>query len=134
MSKQKVYQVLSNSLVALNNCIDSHNKEWEDRWADVINDVMKNAPSGSGIDNGTTLEMEISMNSLTESEKLIFSFGYHFMNEDGYYDGWESYVLTVTPSFTNINLKFKGKNRNDIKDYLHDVYYDWLNEEVEYNP
>jgi hypothetical protein len=53
------------------------------------------------------------------------------MNDAGYYDGWTDHIVIVSPSFDGIDIKISGRNRNDIKDYLHDVFHAALTEEVD---
>ena len=93
----------------------------------TINRVMSTAPSGSGIDNGTRIDLAKS-----NARELHFTFDFHFMNGAGYYDGWESYKLKVTPAFVGgLDMHITGKNRNDIKDYLYEMYDYWLKSEIE---
>ena len=68
-------------------------------------------PSGSGIDNGTTVLM---MNQ----GKAMFMMGFHHMDEHGCYDGWTQHIVTVRPTLTGYTYTCSGPNRNDIKDYL----------------
>jgi len=83
-------------------------------------------PSGSGIDSGTTLDFDKSSGS-----KLVFSTSYHHMTEDGMYDGWTEHVVTVKPSLMfGFDLAISGRDRNDIKEYLHEVYHDTLMTDV----
>lgn len=132
-----LYQALSSLIDARARCIDKAATTEGDQhahWADMcdmhtdrINDIMKNsAPSGSGIDSGTKLDWDLS-----EPERLVFDVGYHHMNDGGYYDGWTEHAISVRPSLQfGFTLKISGRNRNKIKDYLHDVYYTWLTQEV----
>jgi hypothetical protein len=83
-------------------------------------------PSGSGIDSGTKIDLDKS-----HAEKIIFYFGFHHMDENGFYDGWTEHTLVVTPSFTGINLRIGGRDRNQIKEYLYDTYDYALTCEVE---
>ena len=124
--KRKNYQALANRIIAKNNCIDTKNWEWEEKHLATIEKIMTSSPSGSGIDCGTKIDLEKSTD-----EKLIFYCGFHHMNENGMYDGWTEHEIIVTPSLAfTINIKITGKNRNQIKEYLHDVYYWWLIEET----
>jgi hypothetical protein len=123
---KKIYQELAMLLNAQENCLKSGNSGWFELHGDAIADIMRNAPSGAGIDAGTAIDLKASRNG----EKLVFTFSYHFMNEVGYYDGWGEYRLTVRPSLmSGIDLTITGSNRNEIKDYLYDVYDMWLNQE-----
>lgn len=87
--------------------------------------VRKNMPRGSGIDCGTELDMDRS-----NPNKLVFIVSYHHMDEHGGYDGWTEHKIIVVPDLAfQFNLGITGRNRNDIKDYLHSVYAAALNEE-----
>lgn len=84
--------------------------------------VRKHAPSGSGIDAGVHL--------LTETpQKLEFSCDFHHMDDHGMYDGWTNHKAVVTPTFSGLDIRITGRNRRDIKDHLHDVFYHWLTSE-----
>ena len=122
----KTYQNLSSIIDARLTCIQRSNETWITGHEDMIYEIMKTSPSGSGIDDGTLIDLDKST-----GEKLIFSFSYHHMNENGYYDGWTEHRLIVTPSLQfGLRLRITGPDRNQIKDYLYDVYREWLNEEL----
>lgn len=71
-------------------------------------------PSGSGIDSGVKFEIDKSA-----PEKLVFSVPFHHMDENGYYDGWTTYKMTVKPSFwSGFDIKITGRDKNDVKEYL----------------
>lgn len=125
----KIYQKIASLVEAIANCKKSANTEWEMRHGDFIDAIMRNlAPSGSGIDSGTKFLLEESM-----GEKLVFSFGFHHMNEGGFYDGWTEHKLTVRPSLSSgFAMTISGKDRNGIKDYLYDVYSCFLNQEIDW--
>lgn len=112
-----LYQLLAQALVAHANCVKSNNGEWQDRWTDRIDQMERMLPSGAGIDSGTTIDRDAS-----SGEKLVLRTQYHHMNDGGYYDGWTDHTVTVRPSFDGIDVSVSGRNRNDIKDYLHEVY------------
>lgn len=88
-------------------------------FADEIRELVEeHMPRGSGIDAGTSLDFAKST-----PEKLVFDTSFHHMNEVGYYDGWTEHVVTVRPTFdSGFDLTISGRNRNQIKDYLHDVF------------
>ena len=111
-------QALSQALVAKKNCDQRNDHIWSDKWQERIDQLCKLLPSGSGIDNGTYFSINLS-----SEEKLIFGTQFHHMTEDGYYDGWTTHTVTVTPTFLGIAVKVGGQNRNDIKDYLQDIYF-----------
>jgi hypothetical protein len=87
--------------------------------------LMDSAPSGSGFDNGTTID------KLSTANRLIFNTSFHHMNEDGYYIYWTSHRVIITPDLThNFSIRITGKNKRDIKEYIGDEFDYWLNEEV----
>jgi hypothetical protein len=110
--------ILASTLQALANCIASGNKEWEEKHGDNIDAILENLPSGSGLDAGMKLILDEC-----SPKKLVFSFGWHHMNEDGYYDGWTDHRLIITPSFSGLDMRITGNNRNGIKEYLYDLFY-----------
>ena len=122
----KIYQELARCFDALSNCIKEQNAVWAEKWEQGIEDIMASAPSGSGIDSGTIINLSDST-----SDKLIFNCGFHHMNENGMYDGWTEHKIIVTPSLAlDFHLKITGKDRNCIKDYLSEVYCSWLDSDV----
>ena len=127
----KRYQVIASAVQARANCaktLDTH-QEWFDRWTETIENETRNLPSGSGIDAGVKFDFDKST-----AGKLVFHFGFHHRDAGGYYDGWNDYTLTVTPSPQfGFHAKITGVNRNDIKDYLYEIFQYALAEEVSTN-
>ncbi len=103
------------------------NEEWADIMREKIDNIMKGSPSGSGIDSGTRI---VTKNS--GRGKLVFAADYHHMDENGYYDGWTEHLIIVTCDLIGLNIRITGRNRDDIKEYLSDVYYQWLMEDVDW--
>lgn len=92
---------------------------YKDVHEEAIEGYCELLPSGSGIDSGVKFNWGKS-----KPEKLIFDFAYHHMN-DGQYDGWTEHSVIITPSLPNkFNLKITGRDRDDIKEYLYDVFND----------
>ena len=122
----KLYQKIASSIQAHKNCIESGNKEWEDNHSVTLMEYSNLLPSGSGFDSGTTIDIEKST-----PNKIYLNTSYHYMNGNGFYDGWYEYQVIVTPSLANvIELRIVGKNTpNDIKDYMQELFYDTLAEE-----
>src|SRR5215210_5555471 len=85
---------LSNTFQAFSSCKRSNNA-WQEKHKKRVEAILEALPSGSGIDNGVTFIWDKS-----SPERFVFTFGYHFMNDNGYYDGWEYYRMVVTPSFS----------------------------------
>ena len=126
-----LYRALAGALIALRNCQNSKNTEWEGRHHDRIEKLTKDfMPSGSGINSGTDFDFAVS-----KPERLVFTTSFHHMNDGGSYDGWTDHTVIVTPSLWNdFDLRITGRNRKDIKDYLHDVFREALRQEVEEFP
>jgi len=124
---RKRYQVIATAAQARINCEEKGNTEWFDRWTETIEKETAELPSGSGIDSAPKFDFDAST-----PEKLVFDFGYHHMNEVGYYDGWTDHRLIVTPSLQfGFHLRITGKDRNQTKDYLYEIFQSALSEEVE---
>lgn len=107
------------------------NSAWEIPAETRLRQLCKFLPSGSGIDYGTKLDRKKS-----NSEKLVFEFGFHHMNNGGFYDGWTDHTAVVKPSFDGIDLQITGRDRKQIKDYLHDARsVEWVkNDKGEWAP
>jgi hypothetical protein len=117
-----LYRELASLVTAIRNCEKAGNADWQSRHSTRLGELCRNClPSGSGIDCGTTLDRD----RCTES-KLVFLLAYHHMNENGMYDGWTEHTVIVTPSFNGIDIRITGRDRNQIKDYLHDVFHHTL--------
>lgn len=117
----RVYQRLASLVNAYHNCVKAKNDEWMANHKARILEIMENtAPCGTHIDLDKST-----------GERLVFYMSYHHMDgESGMYDGWSEFVLIVKGSLQfGFDMKFIGRDRNDTKDYLYQVYEPWLNEE-----
>jgi hypothetical protein len=125
---EKLYVRMARTMDAYIRCNESPDHGWTDKHHESLESMVDNyMPSGSGIDTGTTLDFARS-----SPNKLVFLFGYHHMDENGYYDGWTDHKCIVTPSLAfGIDIKITGSNRNDIKDYLYQTFEMALTQEVE---
>jgi hypothetical protein len=122
MQTKPIYLIIANAVQARANCITSGNKEWQAKHEETIENIIKEQlPSGGGFDNGTQIDLNRS-----NGERLVFTTAYHHMNDGGYYDGWTEHAITVTPNFSNIRIKVSGRNRNDIKDYIAEMFHNAL--------
>ena len=123
--KTKVYKFIAGKLAAMQNCEKAGNAEWYERHKDALLQVMEFAPSGGGFDSGTRL-LNLDYESLPWN-KLQFYTSFHHMTEHGYYDGWTDHTVTVRPCLLfGFQLTVSGKNRNDIKEYIAEIFNDWL--------
>jgi len=123
----KVYQKIATCLQAMENCRKTGNDEWLVKHRETIDDlVCHRLPSGSGWDNGTELDYDAST-----PDKIVLTGAFHHMDENGSYDGWTYHKIIVTGSLANeIDISITGRDRNDIKEYLHQVFDAALTEEA----
>lgn len=93
-----------------------------------INEIMRDIlPSGSGWDNATTFDFDHST-----PEKLRMFGQYHHMDDGGGYAGWTEHTITVSASLVfGLDIRISGRNRNDIKEYLHDLFHHCLSRRLE---
>lgn len=121
-----VYREIASYLNARRSCLEhyqepgkSHLEEWITKHECRAHDLTRRfMPSGSGIDAGTTLQVDACTD-----DKLVFTTSYHHMNDGGYYDGWTEHTVTVKPSLIHeLTIKISGRDRNNIKEYLHDCF------------
>jgi hypothetical protein len=126
--QRKLYQHIASRLIAIENCKKAGNSEWQERHQASIDWLVReHMPSGSGIDNGTHFRASDST-----AEKLVFATSFHHMDEYGGYDGWTDHTITVRPSlYHGIVLAISGRDRNEIKDYLYEVFYGALDQEID---
>ena len=98
---------------------DNTNKdEWTDRAEEKIRELEKQLPSGSGFDNGSHVNLELS-----KPQRIVIDTAFHHMDENGYYDGWTEHQVIVTPCLKyGYSLRVTGRNRNMIKDYIYDMF------------
>jgi hypothetical protein len=123
-----LYRKLAGLLLAVENCEKTGNKVWREKHRETIKALAeKHLPRGSGFDNGTKLDLDSS-----EPEKLVFQTSFHHMNNAGMYTGWTEHKVTVKGSLVyGFTLTVSGQNRNDIKDFISDMFQESLNTEVE---
>lgn len=119
MRPQTMAAALTACKTALDNCIKSGNTDWEVRWRYRLDALVDLIPSGSGLDSGPRklYDLEIS------PDAIQFAVSFHHMSDVGYYDGWTDHTVTVRPAFDGITVKVSGRDRNDVKDYIHDTMY-----------
>ena len=127
--KRKLYQHLASRVEAMQRCKTTGNTEWYDKHGAVIATLCKeHMPSGSGFDNGTRLNLDKS-----GAHRLEFDTGgFHHMNDNGMYDGWTDHGVIVTPSLAfGFDLRITGRNRNDIKEYIGEVFNVALSQDID---
>lgn len=120
MPRPVVYHV-SMLLEAYQNCVSSRNVEWAGKHGAFLQVLVKDyMPSGSGIDMGVELDIT------SQSQRIVLTTQFHHMTEHGMYDGWTEHSIIVTPRFSDIGIQVTGRNRNQIKEYLHEVFHQSL--------
>lgn len=127
MKNKSVLSALSSAIVACHNCAKSGNSEWLAKWEALIAQIAENClPSGSGFDNGTEIDVDAS----NGRSKIVLTTAFHHMNEGGYYDGWTEHKITVKPCLlSGFDLVISGRNRNEIKEYIHETFSRALEQE-----
>lgn len=129
MREYKVYRQLASSCDARLRCAKTLNthQEWFDRHTETIENIVRDfLPHGSGIDSGVTFDFDLST-----GEKLVLHTSYHHMNENGFYDGWTEHTVTVRSSLIHgISISISGRNRNEIKDYLAEMFSEDLDRSI----
>ena len=94
--------------------LEQVNDEYRSQAVKEFDDLVKMLPSGSGFDNGSSVNLDKST-----GEKIIIETSFHHMDEHGYYDGWTYHNVIITPSLQwGFNIRVTGRNKNDIKDYI----------------
>lgn len=123
---RKLYQAIANGILARENCKSSGNDEWFTRHTDRILGMVKDyMPSGSGFDNGTTIDLDAS-----SADRLVFRTAFHHMDENGSYDGWTEHTVTILPSLVFLfNVDVSGEDRNMILEYIGDAFQSALETE-----
>jgi len=120
-----VVNEISKLVQAIKNCKVSDNEIWLEKHsaklAQIVSDYL---PSGLGFDRDTQIDYELS-----NTERLVFITAFHHMDENGDYVGWTDHRVTVRPSFlTDISIAVSGKNKNNIKQHITEVFAQCLTE------
>lgn len=99
-----------------------HLANLQHKVGDQLAKLLEYAPSGSGFDSGTCIEEESS-----GCDKLVFTTSYHHMNDAGMYDGWTDHKIIVKPCLAHgYTLRVTGSNRNGVRQYIGDIFAEWL--------
>lgn len=121
MEIKELYKELASTLYAYQQCKKGLNTLWEEKHKKRIIELIDKLPHGAGIDGKYCFNWEADPDRYIE-----FTCEYHFMNENGYYDGWTSFAVRVYPHlFLDVRLvitgKFPGKYQ-DVKEGLYEIY------------
>jgi hypothetical protein len=125
--KRTVIESLAFTIGAIKNCQKAGNTEWEQSHTEKLESLVSEyLPHGSGLDG--IVEVDIDKSS---ENKVVINIEYHHMDEYGGYDGWTNHSLICTPSFIHgVDIRVTGKDRNDIKCYLEQIFHEHLSKEV----
>ena len=123
-----LYQIIASKFQARLNCLESGNDRWAPlHLASIERLVREHLPSGSGFDSGSKFNHVDS-----RPECLLFDTSFHHMNQDGFYDGWTHHQVRVFPSLAHgFRLTISGKNKNEIKEYIDEMFSEALRRELE---
>jgi len=117
-----VIEEIANCVQAMKTCTP----EWYDKHMDRIEQLTNNyLPHGSGLDGTVEVVLEES-----KPDKIVIFAEYHHMDRYGYYDGWTEHKIIVRPTFGSFDIRVTGRNRNDIKSYLGDLFAECLSEYI----
>ncbi len=128
MKTGEFYQVLAQLVQARLNCINCGSDEWKAKHEErILKLVSEHMPSGSGFDNGTDLDLDVST-----GERLVFQTNFHHMDQYGGYTKWTCHEVFVTPSLQfDFMLRITGEGYHDIKPYIREQFDLALGKEVE---
>ena len=122
--RMPLYQLIARAGNAANYCARNGNGEWQQAWQELLEQCEELLPSGSGFDAGTSI-VEAS------SERIVLKTAYHHLDGNGNYDGWTEHTVTVVPDLAfGFRLRISGRNKNDVKEYITDVFDQALLSEV----
>lgn len=126
---QPLYRQIARTLSARDNCERSGNSEWLSKHCERLESISRDLlPSGSGFDQGTTIDFERS-----GSDRIVLRTSFHHTDESGGYDGWTDHTVTVRPSLAfGFVLRVSGRDRNGIKSYIADEFHEVLSRPFDY--
>ncbi len=117
---------LARLCLAIKTCKASENVEWklkhESKLAYLVREYM---PSGCGFDNGTKIIVEES-----NEQQLVFHTSFHHIGEVGNYFEWTEHRVVVRASFLGLGIIVSGRDKNDIKEYIMEMFLGALDSEI----
>lgn len=124
-----LFRCIAIACQARRNCIAGGITELADRWIAYLDRIEREClPSESGFDAGTNIDRERS-----GPDRLVFDTSFHHMDDAGGYVEWTEHTVTVRPTFTGLDVAVSGRNRNDIKSYIGEVFAALDNTNVPFN-
>jgi hypothetical protein len=127
MTHRTIANRIASLRLSIKNCRATNNATWEQIHQETLEQIIKNyLPSGSGFDSGTSLDFDKSNES-----RLVFLTGFHHMDEYGSYK-WTDHTVTVRADLSGgLNITVSGRNKNDIKNYIAEIFADALDQVIE---
>lgn len=106
------------------------NGEWKDKANERLEHYMAMLPHGSGFDSPITVDAEKS-----NERKLVFIVSFHAMDDNGYYDGWYEYIVTINANLCfSFDLVIRGKDhQGTLKDYIAECLHSALSDIVDFS-
>lgn len=124
---QTLIQIIAATAQAWRNTLAPSHKAWHDRHETILRAIERDLlPSGAGFDAGTTIDLDAC-----KADRVVLHTSFHHMNEAGFYDGWTEHKITLRPTFDGFDLSISGPDRNEIKDYISNVFHNLLASEPE---
>lgn len=115
----KLYRELASRVQARSACQKTGNNEWFAKHTEFAEKLLGELPHGSGLDGTWGIDYAKS-----HAERLVLTMQYHAMDENGFYDGWIDFSLTITPSLSmgcKLNIRGNFGKYQDVKDYLYET-------------
>lgn len=110
-------QAIAWRITAIENCRKSGNADWTGKHSAALESLQRILPSGAGFDAGSKIDLDKS-----DSGRIVITTEFHHMNDGGCYDGWTDHVITVRPDWQGVSISVSGRNRNEIKDYIAEMF------------
>lgn len=109
---------IARTVAARLNCIRSGRTDWISKHGDTIAALTSELPRGSGIDAGTSIDLDRST-----GETLVLLTAFHHMSEHGFYTRWTEHTVRVRASLiSRLQVSISGPNHNEIKEYLAELF------------
>lgn len=122
--KRKLIEHIANHLMSLKNGL-AKGELREERLAKLDEIQRHYLPNGGGFNQGTRIDINKSTH-----DRIVFTTSYQHA-KNGLHDGWTDHTIIVRPSFVyNLDVKITGRNKNNIVDYIDEVFRDALLSEI----
>jgi hypothetical protein len=125
----KVYQAIADAIARLARAKEYPESDLGKAWTDSASDTLRHIereclPSVDGFHRGTTIDRDES-----SPVRIVFRVDYHHATKAGFRDGWTQHRVILTPAFNGFNLRVTGKNRDEIKEVIGELFSILLCEE-----